>query len=285
MADEHAPRNARGKRQLRHFSGRRIAVAIVSFGAVIAAGTYAYDLGFRQGTRHAPPLITADTSPTKARPKSPGGVEIPHQDKLVYRRLATAREPVAAAMTATLLPLPEEPLPKPPPEAVPQVVSAATVLSNAAPVDVKVSTPPEDSATRTKPKEAIEDGEPESLDAKKLVAATDVPRQTATVDAAERAKVPTPISKPRASPVSVRYRVQVGAFRTADAAAAGWQGILRRHRGLLEQLPHRVAEVDLGAGKGNYHRLQVGAYNSRAGANRLCRNLKMAGQDCLVVKY
>lgn len=284
MADEPAPRSAGRMQSLPHFGVGRIAAGIAGVIAVIAAGTYAYDFGFRQGTKHAPPLITADPSPTKAPPESPGGVEIPHQDKLVYRRLATARKPVAAETTATLLPLPEEPLPKPPPEAAPEVASVATLLSDAAPVARNDLVSRRDSAMPSNHVKAIDDGELESSIVQNKVVATDVPQQTAAVPQVERTKVPVPISKPTASPVSVSYRVQVGSFRTADAAAAGWRGILRRHLRLLKQLPHRVAEVDLGAGRGNYHRLQVGTYNARSGADGLCRKLKMAGQDCLVVK-
>ena len=284
MADEPAPRRARRKDPLKHFGIGRIAAAIAGVVAVIAAGTYAYDFGFRQGARHAPPLITADPLPTKAPPESPGGAEIPHQDKLVYRRLVTARVPAAAETAATLLPLPEEPLPKPPPEAEPQIASAATVVSDAAPVDGNVPMSRQTSATPPNLVKEIDNAEPESLDAQKTVVATNVQQQTVAVPPAEPTKVPAPIAKPTVSPVSARYWVQVGSFRTAAAAAAGLQGITRRHLRLLEQLPHRVAEVDLGTGKGKYHRLQVGMYNARSGADGLCRKLKMAGQDCLVVK-
>ena len=234
MGEEYVSRKVRRMHPIQHFGIGRIAAAIAVGVTVIAAGAYAYDFGFRQGARHAPPLITADPSPTKAPPESPGGVEIPHQDKLVYRRLATARESITAETRATLLPPPEEPLPKPPPEATPQVVLAATVVSEAEPVDGNVPVSRQDSATPTNRVEAIDDAELERSEAHKKVVATNMPKQTATVTAAKRNKSSVQISKPTASQVSVSYRVQVGSFRTANAAAAGWQGILRRHRGLLE---------------------------------------------------
>ncbi|MCE2481591.1 MAG: SPOR domain-containing protein [Alphaproteobacteria bacterium] len=236
MADEHGGTRGAGVRLPRRFRlGRGAALAVAALVAVLAASIYAYDLGFRHGAKHAPPLIAADPSPTKALPDSPGGIDIPHQDKLVYRRLATAREP-HAPVPETLLPPPEEPLPKPREEPAPGSPSAA----KAAP----------------KPKPAV------------------------ATEPAERTAVGTPAAR---ADEAAAYRLQLGSFRTPDAARAGWKRVLASHRGLLEQLPHRIARVDLGAGGGTYHRLQVGAFASRGGAAALCRRLKAAGQDCLVV--
>ena len=232
MADGHdgtGGAETRPPRLFRH--ARAAALALAALVAVLAASIYAYDLGFRHGARHAPPLIAADPSPTKAPPDSPGGIEIPHQDKLVYRRLATAREP-DATLPETLLPPPEEPLPRPRSEPAP------------------------------KPAVATEE------------------RTAARTPAAAEAEPPPPAAH---GDGAAGYRLQLGSFRTPDAARAGWRGVLARHRGLLEGLPHRIARVDLGAGGGTYHRLQVGAFVSRGGADALCHRLEAAGQDCLVV--
>ena len=243
MADEHGGTRGAGARLPRRFRpGRGAALAVAAVVAVLAASIYAYDLGFRHGAKHAPPLIAADPSPTKVLPDSPGGIEIPHQDKLVYRRLATAREP-HAPVPETLLPPPEEPLPRPREEPAPASPSAAT----AAPKPAVATEPPERTA-----------------------AGTPVPAEADPAPAA-------------GTDEAAAYRLQLGSFRTPDAARAGWERVLASHRGLLEQLPHRIARVDLGAGGGTYHRLQVGAFASRDGADALCRRLNAAGQDCLVV--
>lgn len=58
----------------------------------------------------APPIIPADTTPFKVRPNNPGGMMIPHQDKLVYGRLSQdASQPIER-----LLPPPEQPMAHPP---------------------------------------------------------------------------------------------------------------------------------------------------------------------------
>lgn len=61
-----------------------------------------------------PPLITAETTPFKVRPENPGGMVIPHQDKLIYGRIAPdQQQPVEH-----LLPAPEQPIAPPPPHQV-----------------------------------------------------------------------------------------------------------------------------------------------------------------------
>jgi hypothetical protein len=56
---------------------------------------------------NTPPAITADPAPFKVRPENPGGMMIPHQDKLVYGRLS----PDASQPVERLLPPPEQPMP------------------------------------------------------------------------------------------------------------------------------------------------------------------------------
>jgi hypothetical protein len=56
------------------------------------------------GHTGAPPIIQADTAPFKVRPDHPGGMMIPHQDKLVYGRLS----PDASQPVERLLPPPEQ---------------------------------------------------------------------------------------------------------------------------------------------------------------------------------
>ena len=64
-----------------------------------------------------PPLITAEQDPIKVRPENPGGMIIPHQDKLIYGRIAPSQQqPIEH-----LLPAPEQPItPPPPPQVQPQ---------------------------------------------------------------------------------------------------------------------------------------------------------------------
>ncbi|WP_032112635.1 SPOR domain-containing protein [Candidatus Paracaedibacter symbiosus] len=59
-----------------------------------------------------PPLIKAEPTPFKVRPDNPGGMVIPHQDKLIYGRIAPEQhQPIEH-----LLPAPEQPIAPPSPE-------------------------------------------------------------------------------------------------------------------------------------------------------------------------
>ena len=92
--------------------GRLITGAIAMAALTAFAGMlwYAYNLGIKAGTESVAPLIRADGRPTKIRPEQPGGMEVPHQDKYVYDRLAQGETQTSVER---LLPPPEDPLPRP----------------------------------------------------------------------------------------------------------------------------------------------------------------------------
>ncbi len=79
------------------------AVALLSFGAIIY---YAYNRGLTTGTEVAAPLITPE-GPAKIKPADPGGLEVPHQDKLVYGALDKTADD---SRVEQLLPPPEDPM-------------------------------------------------------------------------------------------------------------------------------------------------------------------------------
>lgn len=60
-------------------------------------------------------LVTAETGPIKTRPDDPGGMEFPHQDKLVYNEVGGD----AAPQAETLGPEAEQPMARPEPESAP----------------------------------------------------------------------------------------------------------------------------------------------------------------------
>nr|WP_246202020.1 SPOR domain-containing protein [Sneathiella aquimaris] len=95
------------------------------------------------------------------------------------------------------------------------------------------------------------------------------------------AEKPEPAKELR--PEDIEFRVQLGAFRSTDAAEIAWQRFQKAHEGLLRGIPHRVQEAEV-KGKGLFYRLQVGAFADKASAGKLCADLKAEKQDCLVAK-
>lgn len=84
-----------------------VLVLLAAFGGVMF---FAYQQGVKEGMRGAPPLIRADEGPAKVAPEDPGGIQIPHQDKRIYDRIAGNEREDGVER---LLPSAEEPLPLP----------------------------------------------------------------------------------------------------------------------------------------------------------------------------
>src|SRR5688500_4649707 len=77
--------------------------------AIFGVGLFmAYDAGHQRRSEEALPLIAADPSPTRKQPDTPGGMQIPHQDKLVYQRVSPGGTPGVGA--DKVIPPPEEPM-------------------------------------------------------------------------------------------------------------------------------------------------------------------------------
>jgi hypothetical protein len=78
------------------------------------------------------------------------------------------------------------------------------------------------------------------------------------------------------------FGVQIASFRDADNVEPGWVSLRQRHTPLLNGVGHMVTPVDLGDGKGVFHRLIAGPFAARTGAEQLCRSIRARGASCLV---
>ena len=84
------------------------------------------------------------------------------------------------------------------------------------------------------------------------------------------------------TPSPVAFRVQLGAFLTAENAPAVWRRLRVTQRDLLGGLRQRVQRAELG--ERVFHLLQVGPLAESEAAKDLCVALTARGVDCLVVK-
>lgn len=95
------------------FGGRRrmagVLTGVVSV-AIIAAYIWSGSDSGEPELGGEPPLIQAEEGPVRVPPTEPGGLDIPHRDKLVLQRVPGAEED---PRRERLLPPPEEPLPPP----------------------------------------------------------------------------------------------------------------------------------------------------------------------------
>ena len=258
---------------------RRAGLSMFVFlGIIIVAATaggiwYAYELGLRRGIVMSPPLIKADLSPTKVAPDDPGGLEVPHQEKLVYETLDPwAEEPEVKS----LLPPPEEPLPRPALVVAEEPLSPDVTLDEVMPDDA--------AAVVVEASKPVASGDEAAAAPESALEPPPIPEEpSATVGDAETPVAATDAGSQTRQALLAAYRVQIGSFRGASAAERAWARAVSAHGDLVGKLAHIIVEVDLGEERGVYHRVQAGPFADRAAALALCERLSVRDQACLVV--
>ena len=80
------------------------------------------------------------------------------------------------------------------------------------------------------------------------------------------------------------FRMRLASYRKPANAEKGWRILSQKHDDLLGAFNYAVAEVDLGAGKGIYHRLEAGPAGSLNEAAAICAEIKARGDSCVVVR-
>ena len=270
---------------------------------------YAFKAGVNQAGDEALPVVRAEQGDIKVKPDAPGGTNFAHQDKAVYDTIDGNE-----AGLEQLLPGAEEPKEKPriispydnelPEGGQPKVVRVPPPASGATPLAPtkapevsapeipdpmgrakKDTEPGEDVAAEPAPE--VTSAPPEDAD---RVAALpgkehEVEKPKAESAPKDHAALEAASAKAAAAPVATggkSYVLQLGAFRTQEAADAGWKLLAARHAGILGGLERYVTPADLGE-KGRFFRLQAGPFPERAAANTQCAALKSSGVDCLVV--
>lgn len=269
--------------------GLIVTVAIlVIFGVVI---WYVYQRVTQTSEPMAPPLIKAEQGPVKVSPDSPGGMQVPNQDKAIYDRIGNGGD--KGGSVEKLLPPPETPKPEAPPQAKPTDGPRAVAVAPLAPsgdaskaAATAIATPPAPAPS------ALDKPPPPPSGAAPISSPTS---PSAPVAPAKTAAVTPPATKPAATSPAAKAavtapaapgsaRVQLGAFRQVADAEQTWQKLTKKFPDLLGGLSPSIVRVDLGE-KGIYQRLQAGPLTDRAAAAAMCEQLKARKQDCLVVAH
>lgn len=94
---------------------------------------------------------------------------------------------------------------------------------------------------------------------------------------------PTVVAAPAATPAAAAATgpvvLHLASYKSKGAAEAGWADLRARLKALSALSP-QYTEVDLGAGRGTYWRLNAGPLSDQAAAERLCGQLAAQGQYC-----
>ena len=80
------------------------------------------------------------------------------------------------------------------------------------------------------------------------------------------------------------FRVQLASYRKPISAHKGWKILANKYIDLLGSLNYALAEVNLGAEKGIYHRLEAGPLGSLAEAQIICAKIQSRKDSCITVK-
>lgn len=281
----------------RRFGIARLPIAVVIIAGLVAAavvgGIVTWLVGGDETTAaNSPPLIKADEKPIKVHPASPGGLEVPNRDKLVYSRLKEGSE--TAREVERLSPAPEEPLAPP------------TMLAKPASPPVEPAAPASARSPTGSPFPTATVGSPDALDIDESVPAPapqpvspvavmkPVPEAPASkavqpekVAAAKPLPAPAPtVSRRETANNSARtgkVYVQLLASRSENDALGAWKKLQTKNGDLLGSLDSSIARADLGD-RGVFYRLRAGPIASEARAKSLCSALAGRGVSCLIIR-
>ncbi|MCY4039272.1 MAG: SPOR domain-containing protein [Hyphomicrobiales bacterium] len=286
-----------GRPRRKRLRRRRLLLTLFLFLIVVVGGFFLF---FRDTGDEKVPLIAEAPEPPivaseeiKSPPEEPGGLEIAHQDKLIYERLTPADVTVSDedGLNEVMMGLvAEDPLAnfsasdsdgEPAKLAISPDAGGESIEPSAAPAAAPAA---EDSPEPATPSDSA--GESVEPSIASIESEESEPEESAPEQEVEPAPEPsaTPLPESNYSSDSVDsgdYVVQLAAFsRNADAEAVLAQ-IASKFSDIVGSSALFVQEADLDD-RGIWHRLRVGYFVERGEAVEVCVQFQLRGQDCLV---
>jgi hypothetical protein len=288
--------------------GMMTVVAVLALAVVGTGGAFAYRTYMGSPRSGEPPIIKADTGPTKVvpAPSGDGVAKVPDRmatggaEKIVPREEA----PVDVNAARPVFPPLNQAANPPPPVTVapgvkpPAAPAASGTLAGDEPRKIRtlaVKGDPADVAATPAPKPAAA---PRPVPSP---AAARAPSPAANANASANAPLslspqggqPAP-AEPRSQVASTNpaqavsgggtgYVVQVSSQRSEADAQASYRALQGKFPSVLGSRAPLIKRADLGD-KGVYYRAMVGPFGSSEEATQVCGNLKTAGGQCVVQK-
>ncbi len=239
-------------------SGRPVPMTLLISGMVLVVLLVGVVYFYRSGVRReneAPQVIGAPVAATKSAPPSGEQPNDAAAGLQVYKsETAPLSKPQGTASSAPkFTPAPEQPAPRPVPQAAAPPAQTAPPAASAAP-------PPPAKPVAATPK---------------TTAATPKPVATPKPAATPAATAPAATS---AAPGAAL--VQIGAFSSAALADKGWGDVAKVLPGAMTGKTKTVQVIDKDGV--TFYRTSVGGFASRADAVTFCTSLKAAGKSCIV---
>ena len=233
------------------------------------------------------PLIKAEQQPMKVAPETPGGMQVPNRDMLVYERMHGS--PGAPPPVERLLPEPEQPMtppqPKPavPPAEPPLLSPPSSEGMTGAEQRSHVETPLSPSGdANPEPQRVPPPVVPLSKPPAVTKATPVVPPSPPPAAKSVAPQTPAAPSKP-AKTATGNYQVQLLAGRNEDDVRNAWAKLKAQNGDLLGSLSPVLAPTRLGD-RGTYYRLRAGPLESETKARAVCNRLSSRGASCIVIR-
>ena len=289
--------------------------AVFALAVIGTAGAFGYRALFgSSGSSQPPPVIKADTAPSKIVPATT--VKTPN--KLIYDRVADrGQDEKLVSREEPPVELKEQQAPPPlgpaqdnaqPVAASPAAPLGTGVISNepkkirtiairpdqlgvgdnqpaATPLAALPQAPPPATQAATPPSPAPAQRAASTPPAAQQPA-NSLPRQTAATPApppTAAARTPTHTASVAPAPTNGSYAVQVSSQRNEADAQAAYHSLQAKYPNQLGGHQVLIRKVDLGQ-KGTFYRALVGPFATAGEANELCSGLKAAGGQCLIQK-
>ena len=221
------------------------------------------------------PVIQAENTPVKERPEAAGGMEIVGKDKSVYARIgrtAPAQPEKLLQKAEPVTPVKVEELEQPmvmevkAPEPTPKIEEKVAEMEPSMPqAIIKIARVTDEKAGTEEKAEKI------------------VPVYKPKVEEAQPVEPIKSVNNPPAPVAKDDWKVQVLSSRQKDGVESAWNSMKAKNPEIFDDVPFDIMEADLGE-KGIFYRLRVGSFASRSDADALCKKLKDAKYDCIVVK-
>ena len=281
--------------------GGLLTVAVVLGLAVVGtAGAYAYRSYSGSPRSGTPPVIKADTAPSKVVPPTQSG---DGSGKLIYDRIGNAGGPervvsreeqpvdVNASAPRSAFPGVGQGSASPQQASVPaddgggdsprkiRTVPIRGDQANGAPPAARPA-PPAPAAVRTVPVQAAAPAQPAPNAPVSL--SPNAPAAPSNVRAASAAVPPLAAAAPtNVTRTTGGYLVQIASQKSEADAQASYRAAQAKYANLIGSMSPIIKRADLGD-KGIYYRAMVGPFQTSDEASKFCSNLKVAGGSCVV---
>jgi len=247
------------EKQLRSGPGFPIFIglfAVVAFCLIVWFGIYKDNI---INNSNQLPVVAANDKPIRVRPTEPGGMKVPHQDKLILKELVDGEKQSSIEL---LLPKPETPLSfnKKPMENSKTVIKSKTVQS------LEKSAPATNKELPQKISELV------NSEKKQKVNNELKKEKTGTVNS-KKLLMGTPDSK---------YRIQLASVKSDKLARVAWKKYRQKFSKHLGDLELYIEKVLIPT-KGTFHRVQAGVLN-KIKAQNICSALINKKQPCIITR-